>query len=100
MIGASAGLIALNGGGVGMFLGSDPSAALIASSNNVSDWPRLVSSPNCSVICGEPSTLTEVICVRPGSIWPNWVSSGVATVEAIVSGLATGYWAVTVSVVN
>ena len=47
-----------------------------------------------------PSTLTDVICDRPGSIWPNSVSSGVATVEAIVAGLAPGYCAVTVSVGN
>ncbi len=47
-----------------------------------------------------PSTLAEVICVRPGSIWPNSVSNGVATVEAIVSGLAPGYCAVTVNVGN
>ena len=36
---------------------------------------------NCSVIWVVPSTLVEVICDRPGSIWPNSVSSGVATVD-------------------
>ncbi len=46
-----------------------------------------------------PSTLTEVICARPG-IWPNCVSSGVATAVAIVAGLAPGYWPVTLMVGN
>src|SRR5580658_2931950 len=100
MIGLSAGLIARNVGGVGMFLGSEPWAALIASSTSVSAVPRSVLRPNCRVIWVDPSTLAEVICVNPGSIWPNSVSSGVATVEAIVSGLAPGYCALTVSVGN
>ncbi len=100
MIGLSDGLIARNVGGLGMFLGSEPSAALIASSTSVSALAMLVLRPNCSVICVVPSTLAEVICDRPGSIWPNSVSSGVATVAAIVAGLAPGYCAVTVSVGN
>src|SRR5260370_37406003 len=37
----------------------------------------------------EPSELEEVICVTP-AIRPNCRSSGVATAEAIVSGLAPG----------
>ena len=36
-----------------------------------------------------PSTLTEVICATPG-ICANWLSSGCATVAAMVSGLAPG----------
>ncbi len=36
-----------------------------------------------------PSELTDVICVMPG-ISENWRSSGVATLDAIVSGLAPG----------
>jgi hypothetical protein len=37
----------------------------------------------------EPSLLVEVISVTP-AIRPNWRSRGVATEEAIVSGLAPG----------
>ena len=36
-----------------------------------------------------PSVELEVICVTP-AMRPNWRSSGVATAEAIVSGLAPG----------
>ena len=36
-----------------------------------------------------PSWLVEVICVTP-AIRPNWRSSGVATDDAMVSGLAPG----------
>src|ERR1700681_241295 len=44
---------------------------------------------NCSVSPVEPRQLEEVICVTP-AMRPNWRSSGVATAEAIVSGLAPG----------
>ena len=37
----------------------------------------------------DPRPLEEVICVTP-AMRPNWRSSGVATEEAIVSGLAPG----------
>ena len=100
MIGLSAGLIALKVAGVGMPLGSEPWAAFIASSTSVSSLARSEPSSNCNVICVVPSTLADVICDRPGSICPNCVSSGVATVDAIVSGLAPGYCAVTVNVGN
>ena len=46
-------------------------------------------SSNCSVIEVEPSVLVEVICVTP-AICPNWRSSGWATADAMVSGLAPG----------
>src|ERR1700733_5000194 len=49
----------------------------------------LRSRSNCTVICVLPSTLVEVICETLG-IAANWVSSGVATEDAIVSGLAPG----------
>ena len=55
---------------------------------------RLRSSANSSVICVEPSELTEVIDSSPAII-ENWFSSGVATDEPIVSGLAPGRLAVT-----
>ncbi len=54
-------------------------------------------SANSSVICVDPSEFTEVICSRP-AIVENWFSSGVATAEDIVSGLAPGRLAVMSSV--
>src|SRR5882672_2227641 len=49
---------------------------------------------NWSVMFVEPRPLEEVICVTP-AMRPNWRSSGVATAEAIVSGLAPGRFAPT-----
>ena len=46
-------------------------------------------SSNCKVMLVEPSELTEVIWLMPG-ISENCRSSGVATFEAMVSGLAPG----------
>ena len=48
---------------------------------------RLMS--NCRVTEAEPSELDEVIWLTP-AMRPNWRSSGVATDEAMVSGLAPG----------
>jgi hypothetical protein len=47
----------------------------------------------------DPSVLVEVISVTP-AIRPNWRSSGVATADAIVSGLAPGRVAATEMVGN
>ena len=44
---------------------------------------------NCSAIVEAPRKLTDVISVIP-AMRPNWRSSGVATADAIVSGLAPG----------
>src|SRR2546421_9250008 len=44
---------------------------------------------NCRVMPVEPRPLEEVICVTP-AMRLNWRSRGVATAEAIVSGLAPG----------
>jgi hypothetical protein len=52
------------------------------------------SSTNCRVIWVLPSVLTELICSRPAMV-ENCFSSGVATADAIVSGLAPGRSAVT-----
>ena len=49
---------------------------------------------NCSVTWVKPVPLLDVIWLKPG-IWPNWRSSGVATVAAVVSGSAPGSCAVT-----
>ena len=51
-------------------------------------------SSNCRVMLVEPSELTEVIWLMPG-ISENCRSSGVATFEAMVSGLAPGRLALT-----
>jgi len=44
---------------------------------------------NCNVMLVVPKKLADVISVTP-AIRPNWRSSGVATDEAIISGLAPG----------
>ena len=55
------------------------------------------SSPNCSVMFVPPVLLFDVISSMP-AIAENAFSSGVATVAAIVSGLAPGRLAFTFSV--
>jgi hypothetical protein len=52
---------------------------------------------NWMVIALDPTTLVEVNCETPG-ICANCVSSGCATAEAMVSGLAPGRLADTVMV--
>jgi hypothetical protein len=54
---------------------------------------------NCNVMLVQPKALDEVISVTP-AILPNWRSSGVATEEAMVSGLAPGNPALTEMVGN
>ena len=49
---------------------------------------------NCTVIEVDPSTLCEVSCVTPGMAMI-WYSIGVATADAMVSGLAPGRLALT-----
>ena len=57
------------------------------------------SSSNCSVIEVDPSVLLEVISVTP-AMRLRLLSRGVATAEAIVSGLAPGRFALTEIVGN
>src|SRR5271170_7503208 len=52
---------------------------------------------NCSVTCVPPSELVDVISVT-AAMRPNWRSSGVATEDAMVSGLAPGRLACTLMV--
>ena len=89
MIGASAGLTFRYVGLLGSPDGSRLRAALIAActSRAAPSMSRLKS--NCSVMRVEPSELDEVISVTP-LMRPSERSSGVATVAAIVSGLAPG----------
>ena len=93
-MGESAGLTFLKVGGLGRFFGNWPPAALIASSTSPAAPSMLRLRSNCSVIAVVPSVLTEVICETPG-ICANSVSSGWATEEAMVSGLAPGSEALT-----
>src|SRR5206468_4637331 len=93
-IGVSAGLTLLYVGGFGMLRGSTPLAALIAACTSCAAASRSRSRLNCSVMLTLPNELTEVIIPSP-LIWPNCRSSGVVTDEAITSGLAPGYCAVT-----
>src|SRR3981081_719025 len=89
MIGASAGLTLRYRGFIGSLAGSGLRAALMAAwtSRAAASMFRLRS--NCRTMLVEPSWLVEVISVTP-AIRPNWRSRGVATEEAMVSGLAPG----------
>src|SRR5579872_3980607 len=73
----------------GRFAGRYPRAALIAAwtSRAAASMSRLRS--NCMVMLALPRELEEVISAMP-AMWLNWRSSGVATAEAMVSGLAPG----------
>jgi hypothetical protein len=78
-----------------MPLGSWLRAALIADCTSVAASLMSRSRSNCSVMRLEPSDEDEVISFTP-AMRPSWRSSGVATVEAMVSGSAPGRLAVTV----
>src|ERR1035438_6749093 len=80
-------------GGLGM-CGRTPVAALMAAWTSWAAASMSRSSTNCSVMVEFANELTDVISASP-LIWPNCRSSGVVTDEAITSGLAPGYWAVT-----
>ena len=88
-IGASAGLTFRYVGLLGRLAGSWPRAALMAACTSLAAASMFRLSSNWSVIDVDPRLLVEVISVTP-AIRPNWRSRGVATAEAIVSGLAPG----------
>ena len=88
-IGESAGLTFRYVGLSGRFGGSSPPAAAMAAWTSRAAASTLRSRSNCSVIDVDPSALVEVISVSP-AMRPKRRSSGVATDEAIVSGLAPG----------
>ena len=94
MIGASAGFTLRCVGGFGIDGGSERAAAAIADWTSCAAASMLRSSVNCSVIVVMPSVDDEVIESTP-AIVENCFSSGVATAEAIVSGLAPGSCACT-----
>src|ERR1700689_3640944 len=96
-IGESAGLIFRQLGFCGRLVGSWPRAALIAACTSRADASMLRLKSNCMVMRQLPSELDEVISFRP-AMRPNWRSRGVATADAIVSGLAPGRLAFTLIV--
>src|SRR5262245_8643779 len=89
MIGASAGLILRYVGLRGRLLGNSERDALIAACTSRAALSMSRERSNCSVTRVLPSELEEVISLTP-AILPSARSSGVATVAAIVSGLAPG----------
>ncbi len=89
MIGASAGLTLRYDGLPLRPVGSELRAALIAACTSRAAPLMSRSRSNCSTIRVEPSALDDVISVTP-AMRPSERSSGMATVAAIVSGLAPG----------
>ena len=89
MMGASAGFTLLYTGGAGRSPGSRWEPALMAACTLCSAASSGTARSNCSVITEAPPELVESICLSPG-IWPNCVSSGAVTEDAITSGLAPG----------
>ena len=92
-IGAAAGFCLRYDGGM-IEGGSCESVPEIAAFTSCAAASTSRSSANCSVIDVEPSELDEVMLSMP-AIAENDFSSGVATVAAIVSGLAPGRLAFT-----
>src|SRR5216684_729299 len=93
-MGWSAGFTLVNVGGVGMPCGSRRAAWVMAACTSTAAPSKLLLSTNSRVIWVEPKELMDVIESRPAML-ENWFSSGVATAEDIVSGLAPGRLAVT-----
>jgi hypothetical protein len=88
-IGASAGLTLRYVGLAGMFGGSWPAAAAMAACTSRAAPLMSRARSNCRVMVVAPRNDVDVISVTP-AMRPNWRSSGVATADAIVSGLAPG----------
>src|SRR6516164_4708562 len=89
MMGASEGFCLRQLGLVGRLAGRDPSEALIAACTSRAAASMLRLRSNCRVMLVDPIWLVEVIWFTP-AIWPRCRSSGVATDDAMVSGLAPG----------
>src|ERR1700677_2555415 len=94
MMGCSVGLIFLQDGVAGRLVGNCPRAALMAAWISRAAASILRFRSNCNVREVPPNTLVELISFTP-AMRPNWRSSGVATEDAIVSGLAPGRLAFT-----
>ncbi len=95
-IGASAGLVFWYDGGR-MPCGSVRSVWVMAACTSCAAPSMFRSSANCTTICVSPRLDVDVMLSMP-AIVENCFSSGVATVAAIVAGLAPGRSAVTVIV--
>src|SRR3989442_10166666 len=89
MTGWSAGFTFWYTGGVGIWGGSSGAALAMADCTSWAAASIERSSENWMVICVRPWALDDVIESMP-AIVVNCFSSGVATAEAIVSGLAPG----------
>ena len=89
MTGASAGLYLRKEGGLGMPGGSSGMASAMAVCTSTAAPSRSRLRSNCSVIWLLPVELTEIMESSP-AMPVNWRSSGVATADAMVSGLAPG----------
>src|ERR1700743_3532465 len=97
MIGASAGLTFRKVGGLGMFPGICRYACWMAACTS-SDAPSILRSrSNWMVMEVVPDELCDVIEETPAMV-ENWLSSGVATAEAMVSASPPGRLAETVMV--
>ena len=81
-------------GGLGMPGGSSGAAWVIIACTSCAAASMLRLRSNCKVTEVAPSKLVEVIELTPAMV-ENCRSSGVATAEAMVSGLAPGRLAVT-----
>src|SRR5262249_61661243 len=88
-IGLCAGLVLEYEGGDGMFAGRAPAEREMAACTSCAAASTLRLRSNCSVMLVSPTELDEVMFWMPGIV-ENWLSSGVGTVEAIVSGFAPG----------
>src|SRR5215468_9542018 len=87
--GWSAGLTLRNDGGVGMPGGNRGAACVIMACTSCAAASILRLRSNWSVIEVDPRALVDVIVVTPAMV-ENWRSRGVATADAMVSGLAPG----------
>src|SRR6185437_13182958 len=88
-IGASDGLTLCRVGGDGMLTGNCRVACWMAARTSSAAPSMLRSRSNWMTMPVRPSELWEVIELTPGML-ENWLSSGVATAEAMVEGSAPG----------
>src|SRR4051812_31550544 len=93
-MGASAGFTLRYRGLLGRFAGNWLRAALMAACTSRAAASTLRLRSNCNEMFVLPSELDDVIWLMP-AMRPNCRSSGVATADAIVSGLAPGKFAET-----
>ena len=84
---------------LGKLAGNWPRAALMAACTSRAAASMFRPRSNCKVMDVVPRKLVDVISVSP-AMRPNWRSRGVATEDAMVSGLAPGRAALTPMVGN